>query len=168
VKQHDLRAPRGATKARRRVGRGSGSGRGKTAGRGMAGQRARSNRGIRPTFEGGQRPLVQRLPEKRGFHNVFRVEYNVVNVGRLAELFPAEATITPGVLLERRVLRNLKHPVKILGQGDLENPLHVYAHAFSDSARAKITAAGGSCTVLDPAVVDIAAEQAGDGPAGQD
>jgi len=158
VKQHELRPPRGAKKARKRVGRGYGSGRGKTAGRGMMGQRARSSHGIRPTFEGGQRPLVQRLPTKRGFHNIFRVEYSVVNVGRLAEAFEAGSTVTPVILKRRRVVRNLNQPIKILGAGDLEGALHVYAHAFSESAQAKITAAGGTCTVLDPQIMDIAAE----------
>ncbi len=167
MRQHELRAPRGAKKARKRVGRGPGSGRGKTAGRGMMGQRSRSHHGIRPTFEGGQRPLTQRLPEKRGFRNLFRVEYSVVNVGRLAELFPAGATVTPAALLERRVLRNLKQPVKILGHGDLETALHVHAHAFSESARAKIAAAGGTCTVLDPALASGAAEPAGGEAAGE-
>ncbi len=156
MKQHELRPPRGAVKARKRVGRGIGSGRGKTAGRGMSGQRSRSNVGLRPTFEGGQRPLVQRLPEKRGFHNPFRVEYTVVNVGRLAEAFPEGTTITPQALYESRVVRNLNHPVKILGYGELGAVLHVQAHAFSESAQAKITAAGGTCTVLDPQILDAA------------
>ena len=98
MKQHELRPPRGAKSARKRVGRGPGSGRGKTAGRGMSGQRSRSSVGLRPTFEGGQRPLVQRLPTKRGFHNPFRIAYTVVNVGRLAEVFAAGATVTPELL----------------------------------------------------------------------
>lgn len=154
MKQHELRPPKGAVKARKRVGRGIGSGHGKTAGRGMMGQRARSNPGISPLFEGGQRPLVQRLPTKRGFHNPFRVEYSAVNIGRLAETFGAGATITPRVLWERRVVRRLDRPVKILGSGELDIPVHVYAHAFSESARHKITAAGGTCTILDPEVLD--------------
>ena len=154
MKQHELRPPRGAVKARKRVGRGAGSGHGKTAGRGMSGQRSRSNPGISPLFEGGQRPLVQRMPTKRGFHNPFRVEYSAVNVGRLAEAFAAGATITPRVLWERRVVRRLDRPVKILGNGELDSPIHVYAHAFSESARRKITAAGGTCTVLDLEVLD--------------
>jgi large subunit ribosomal protein L15 len=167
VKQHELRPPRGAKKARKRVGRGYGSGRGKTSGRGMMGQRARSNHGIRPSFEGGQRPLVQRLPTKRGFTNIFRVEYSAVNVGRLARAFQPGTTVTPSVLKECRVVRNLNRPVKILGGGELEGALHVFAHAFSESARDKITAAGGTCTVLDPEVMDIAAEEADDAEAGQ-
>lgn len=153
MKQHQLRPPRGAKKTRKRVGRGQGSGYGKTAGRGMSGQRSRSGHGIRPFFEGGQRPLVQRLPTKRGFSNIFRIAFSVVNVSRLGELFEPETVVTPHLLKERRVLRNLNRPVKILGDGDLEVPLHVFAHAFSSGALSKITAAGGSCTLLDPELV---------------
>jgi len=159
VKQHELRPPRGAVKARKRVGRGIGSGRGKTAGRGMNGQRSRSSVGLRPTFEGGQRPLVQRLPMKRGFHNPFRIEYTVVNVGRLAEVFEAGATVTPQLLYELRVVRNLNRPVKILGEGEMPGAMHIYAHAFSESARSKIMAAGGSCTLLDRQIVEIATDE---------
>lgn len=160
MKQHELRPPRGAKSARKRVGRGPGSGRGKTAGRGMSGQRSRSSVGLRPTFEGGQRPLVQRLPTKRGFHNPFRIAYTVVNVGRLAEVFAAGATVTPELLRDLRVVRHLNRPVKILGEGDLAGALHVHAHAFSESARAKITAVGGSCTLLDPQLVETATDEA--------
>jgi large subunit ribosomal protein L15 len=159
VKQHELRPPRGAVKARKRVGRGGGSGHGKTAGRGMSGQRSRSNVGLKPTFEGGQRPLVQRLPKKRGFHNPFRIEYNGINVARLAEAFPTGTTVTPQTLFEFGVVRNLNHPIKILGQGELAGALHVYAHAFSESARAKITAAGGTCTILDLQITDMVKDE---------
>ncbi len=162
MKQHDLRSPRGAKKGRKRVGRGTGSGRGKTSGRGMMGQRARSHHGIKPFFEGGQRPLLQQLPTKRGFHNPFRIEYSVVNISRLAEVFEPGATVTPLILREKRILRNLNRPVKILGDGDLEGPLHVYAHAFSESARAKIAAAGGSYTVLDPEEMEMVTEAPGE------
>ncbi|MGB9723567.1 MAG: 50S ribosomal protein L15 [Chloroflexia bacterium] len=161
MKQHELWPPRGATKARKRVGRGHGSGHGKTAGRGMSGQRSRSHHGISPTFEGGQLPLVRRLPYKRGFHNPFRVEYSVVHLGRLAELFPAGSTVTPRLLREMRVVRHRNRPVKVLGEGEAAGPLHVYAHAFSESARQKIEAAGGTCTVLDPQVWDVPVEGAG-------
>ncbi|MBN1484954.1 MAG: 50S ribosomal protein L15 [Chloroflexia bacterium] len=154
MKQHELRPPHGSRKKRKRVGRGTGSGRGKTAGRGMMGQRARSGHGIRPTFEGGQRPLVQRLPMKRGFTNIFRIEYSVINVGRLAEVFAPGETITPLLLKQRRVIRNLNRPIKILGEGELDRPLHIYVHGFSSSAQEKIEAAGGSCTVLDPQLLE--------------
>ena len=160
MRQHELRAPWGARKGRKRVGRGIGSGHGKTSGRGMGGQRARSNPGIRPYFEGGQLPLIRRLPRKRGFTNIFRTPYHVVNVGRLAKAFGPGETITPRVLKERRILRNLSRPVKVLSEGALEQPLHIYAHAFSEGAMAKVKAAGGSCTVLDPQVVDAPAEGA--------
>ncbi len=160
MKQHELRPPEGAKKDRKRVGRGTGSGHGKTSGRGMSGQRSRSNHGIRPYFEGGQLPLVRRLPKKRGFTNIFRIPYRVVNVGRLAELFQPGETVTPRLLVQRGVVRNLKFPVKVLGEGDIAQPLHIYAHAFSESARSKVLAAGGSCTLLDPEVFDVPETQA--------
>jgi large subunit ribosomal protein L15 len=124
----------------------------------MMGQRARSGHGIRPTFEGGQRPLVQRLPMKRGFNNIFRIEYRPVNVGRLAEVFEAGTVITPRILYEARIVRNLNLPIKVLGDGELKEPLHIYAHGFSSSAQAKIEAVGGSCVVLDPQVNDFPLE----------
>jgi large subunit ribosomal protein L15 len=124
----------------------------------MSGQRSRSHHGISPTFEGGQLPLVRRLPYKRGFHNPFRVEYSVVNVGRLAELFPNGGVVTPRLLREMRVVRHRNRPVKVLGEGETTVPLHIYAHAFSESARQKIESAGGTCTVLDPQVWDVPAE----------
>lgn len=155
MRQHELRPPRGAKKARKRVGRGNGSKRGTYSGRGRGGQRSRSNPGIDRTFEGGQRPLVQRMPAKRGFHNPFRLEYSVVNVSRLAEAFEPDALITPRLLQQRRVVRNLNQPIKILGEGELDRPLRVYAHKFSASAQQKIEAAGGSCTVLDLELIDI-------------
>lgn len=157
MKQHELRAPRGARKQRKRVGRGTGSGRGKTAGRGMQGQRSRSGHGISPTFEGGQRPLVLRMPTKRGFTNIFRIDYCVVNLGRLAGVFEAGDMVTPQILRERRIVRNLNRPIKILGSGELDRPLHFYVHAFSTAAQQKIEAAGGTCTVLDPQLQDYPA-----------
>jgi large subunit ribosomal protein L15 len=101
---------------------------------------------------------VQRLPTKRGFTNIFRIAYSVVNVSRLGELFAAGAVVTPQILSDRRILRNLNRPVKILGDGDLEVPLQVFAHAFSRSALSKITEAGGTWTVLDPELMDAPPE----------
>ncbi len=142
MQQHLLRQPKGAKRSRKRVGRGDGSGYGSYSGRGVKGQKSRSGGGVRPTFEGGQLPIVKALPTLRGFTNIFRTEYSVVNVGRLAS-FTADSEVTPRVLLGRGILRNLKRPVKILGNGDIDVPLVVEAHKFSVSAREKIEAAGG-------------------------
>ena len=142
MQQHLLRQPKGAKRSRKRVGRGDGSGYGSYSGRGVKGQKSRSGGGVRPTFEGGQLPIVKALPSLRGFTNIFRTEYSVVNVGRLAS-FTADSEVTPRALLDRGILRNLKRPVKILGNGDIDVPLVVEAHKFSVSAREKIEAAGG-------------------------
>ena len=143
MQQHELRPPEGAKKSRRRVGRGDSSGFGSFAGRGMKGQKSRTGGGVRPSFEGGQLPLSKKLPMIRGFTNIFRTRYSVVNVDRLAA-FPSESEVTPEVLNEVGMLRNLKYPVKILGRGELNVPLVVSAHKFSNSARQQIEAAGGS------------------------
>ena len=143
MKVHDLKPAAGSTKAKRRVGRGiSGKG-GKTAGRGTKGQKARGS--VKPGFEGGQLPLVQRIPKLRGFNNPFRVEYVVINVGALADLDITE--ITPAALRERGLIPK-KGLVKVLGDGELSSALTVSAHAFSKSAEHAITAAGGSVSVL--------------------
>jgi large subunit ribosomal protein L15 len=144
----DLRPNEGARKKKRRVGRGTGSGHGKTAGRGTKGQKARSNPGIRPGFEGGQLPIQQRLPYKRGFTNIHKTPWAIVNVERLEEL-AIEGPITPEALYARRSIRGLEFPVKILGDGKLTRPIEVHAHAFSASAREKIEAAGGTITTLE-------------------
>ena len=139
---HEVGRPPGARRARKRIGRGDASGHGTYAGRGMKGQKSRSGRGIRPGFEGGQLPLIKGLPMKRGFTNIFKKEYSLVKVGSLSS-FPRDSDISPEVLLENGYLRNLKHPVKILGDGDVGVPLKVTAHKFTRSAREKIEAAGG-------------------------
>jgi len=143
MKVHDLKPAPGSTKAKRRVGRGiSGKG-GKTAGRGTKGQKARGS--VKPGFEGGQLPLVQRIPKLRGFNNPFRVEYVVINVGALADLGVTD--VTPAALRERGLIPK-KGLVKVLGDGELSTALTVSAHAFSKSAEHAITAAGGSVSVL--------------------
>ncbi|MBI3978976.1 MAG: 50S ribosomal protein L15 [Chloroflexi bacterium] len=139
---HDLRSPAGARRPRRRVGRGHGSGLVKTAGRGQKGQKSRSGGGVRPGFEGGQLPLVQRLPYKRGFTNIFRTAYEVVNVGDLAKRFEPGTVVTLALLRSVRLVRT-NAPVKILAQGELDRALTVQANAFSAAAKEKITAAGG-------------------------
>lgn len=141
---HDLSPATGSHRARKRLGRGPGSGTGKTAGRGEKGQKARSGASIPAGFEGGQMPLHRRIP-KRGFTNINRVEYQVVNVGDLAGL---SGDVTPEVLRASGRIGSLRKPVKILGTGELSEALHVRVHAFSGSARDKIQAAGGTATVL--------------------
>jgi large subunit ribosomal protein L15 len=144
LKVHHLRPAPGAKTAKTRVGRGQGS-KGKTAGRGTKGTGARKN--TPENFEGGQMPLHMRLPKLRGFKNPFRVEYQIVNVARLAELYPDGGTVTPTDLVAKGAVRD-GELVKILGNGDLAVALTVTANAFSASAKAKIEKAGGSITEL--------------------
>lgn len=136
----------GARKARKRVGRGPGSGLGKTSGRGHKGKGARSGGNTAPGFEGGQMPLQRRLP-KRGFHNPFRTENAIVNLARLEACFDAGAAVDPAALVARGLVRKGQR-VKVLGTGELSKPLTVKAHAFSESAKARIAAAGGSAEVI--------------------
>jgi large subunit ribosomal protein L15 len=140
-----IRAPRKASEKRKRVGRGMGSGMGKTATRGNKGQRSRSGSRMMRGFEGGQMPLHRRLP-KRGFTNIFRQEYAVVNLEKLAGL--GESTITPELLAKAGIIKRAEQPVKILGDGQLSSALTVHAHKFSKSAQEKITKAGGKVEVL--------------------
>jgi large subunit ribosomal protein L15 len=139
-----IRKPRKAAEKRKRVGRGMGSGMGKTATRGHDGQWSRSGARLIRGFEGGQMPLHRRIP-KRGFTNIFREEYSVVNLDRLAEL--GETEITPEVLKKAGVIKG-KAPVKILGMGELKSAITIHAHKFSKSAQEKITKAGGKFEVL--------------------
>ena len=140
-----LRPPKGQTKAKRRVGRGMGSGRGKTAGKGSKGQRAISGFSLMRGFEGGQMPLHRRLP-KRGFTNIFRKEYAVVNVGRLEKM--EGDVFDPARLMETGVVKKLRAGLKILGAGELTRKITVVAHVFSESALKKIEAAGGKAEVI--------------------
>jgi large subunit ribosomal protein L15 len=144
----DLRPNPGARQSRTRVGRGHGSGKGKTAGRGTKGQKARSHAGVGRGFEGGQLPLHQRLPYKRGFTNIYKTQWEVVNLGRLNEL-DVDGPITPEALYARGVTRGLEFPVKILADGKLTRPVEVHAHAFSAAAKARIEAAGGTLQTLE-------------------
>ena len=143
MRQHELRAPKGARRPRKRVGRGDGSGHGSFSGRGVKGQNSRSGGGVRPGFEGGQLPLTKALPSMRGFTNIFRKEYDAVNLDRLSS-FPADSEVTLERMVEAGIVKNLRKRVKILGRGELDTPLVVEAHRFSGSARHKIEAAGGS------------------------
>lgn len=144
LKLHHLRPAPGAKTAKTRVGRGEGS-KGKTAGRGTKGTGARKN--TPENFEGGQMPLHMRLPKLRGFNNPFRVEYQVVNVARINELFPDGGEVTPAALVAAGAVRD-GQLVKVLGNGELSVAVQVSAHAFSASAKAKIEKAGGSATEL--------------------
>jgi large subunit ribosomal protein L15 len=143
MKLHELQPAPGSNRDRIRSGRGISAGRGKTAGRGTKGQNSRSGGGKQPYFEGGQLPLVRRLPHLGGFTNIWRVEFFEVNVERL-NLFPANTEITPEVLVMAGVIKSDRQPVKILGEGELDRALSVKAQKFSASAKAKILAAGGS------------------------
>ncbi len=144
-----LRPAPGAKRPRTRVGRGPGSGLGKTSGRGEKGQKSRTGYSRRFGFEGGQMPLVRRLP-KRGFTNIFRVPYQVVNLADLDQNFADGETVTVAMLREKGLIRRGKRPVKILADGDLKKKITVQAHGFSASARSRIEAAGGSCEVVAP------------------
>jgi large subunit ribosomal protein L15 len=146
MKLHELKPAEGSRKTRNRVGRGTGSGNGKTSGRGHKGQNARSGGGVRPGFEGGQMPLYRRLP-KRGFTNINRKEYAIVNVETLNR-FEDGTEITPELLLENKVVSKLNDGVKVLGNGKLEKKLTVKAHKFSASAQEAIEAAGGNVEVI--------------------
>lgn len=133
----------GAKKKRKRVGRGDGSGHGTYSGRGCKGQKSRSGGNkMRPGFEGGQTPLIKRLPEKRGFVNVFKTEYSLVNIGQLS-VFEAGSEVTAEKLVAAGIVKSLKHPIKILAVGEISRPLVVKADKFSAAAKAKIEAAGG-------------------------
>jgi len=143
MRLHELSPAEGSKKDRKRVGRGPGSGLGKTAGRGEKGQKSRSGYSRRPGFEGGQMPLIRRVP-KRGFTNIFRTEYTVVNLAQLAGL---EGEIGPELLASKGLVR-AGRPLKVLGDGEVDSALTVRAHKFSKAARAKIEAAGGTCEEL--------------------
>ncbi len=143
---NQLRVPRGSRRKPKRVGRGRSSGHGKTSTRGHKGQKARSGGGVRPGFEGGQMPLSRRLP-KRGFTNIFRKEYTILNVGDLEQRFKAGDEITPEVLVKNGLIRK-RDRIKILGEGKLTKGLKVSAHAFSKKAQERIKEAGGEIEVI--------------------
>jgi large subunit ribosomal protein L15 len=148
MKLHDLKPTKGSKKKKNRVGRGISAGQGKSAGRGTKGQGARTGKSKGAYFEGGQLPLVRRLPFKRGFTNIFRIEYQEINVERLNEKFAAGTEVTPALLAESGLVRDADKPVVVLGNGDLSKKLTVHAHRFTKSALTKITAAGGAVEVL--------------------
>jgi large subunit ribosomal protein L15 len=144
---NNLRPPKGAKHAKKRIGRGQGSGNGKTAGRGHKGAKSRSGFHFKRGFEGGQMPLHRRVP-KRGFHNPFRIEYEVINLDQLGEAFDAGTTVTPELLRERGFMSRGKKPLKVLGRGELAKALTVRAHKFSGTAADKIKASGGAVETI--------------------
>ncbi|MEW6662797.1 MAG: 50S ribosomal protein L15 [Bacillota bacterium] len=146
MKLNELKPAPGARPKPTRVGRGTGSGLGKTSGRGHKGQKARSGGGVRRGFEGGQMPLSRRIP-KRGFTNIFKTEYTIVNIEALNG-FASGTVITPELMLESGVIRNFNKPIKVLGRGELQQAVTVQADAFSKSALEKIEAAGGKAEVI--------------------
>jgi large subunit ribosomal protein L15 len=148
MKLHDLQPNEGSKKRRKRVGRGISAGQGKTAGRGMKGQNARAGGGTSLWHQGGNLPFFRRLPFKRGFTPINRVEYNEVNLDQLAG-FKAKSEVTPETLADARLLRNDRKPVAILGRGEIKVALKVQAHRVTKGARAKIEAAGGSIEIIE-------------------
>lgn len=143
VRQDNISPAPGSRQSRKRVGRGNGSGHGTYSGRGCNGQKSRAGYRIRPGFEGGQLPLIKRLPRKRGFTNIFRTEYSTVDIGRL-NVFEPGSEVTPEKLVEAGIVKSLKNPIKILADGDIDRSLTVMANKFTASAKAKIEAAGGT------------------------
>jgi large subunit ribosomal protein L15 len=150
MKLHELAPTPGSHRKRRRIGRGLGSGRGTTAGKGTKGQNARSGGGVAPYFEGGQLPLVRKLPYRRGFNNRSRIEYQGVNLQDLQQ-FAAGSTVDVAALVSVGLLKSDKERVKILATGELAHALTITAHRFSATAREKIEAAGGACHALEHA-----------------
>jgi large subunit ribosomal protein L15 len=142
MKQNELKPAPGSKHVKKRVGRGDASGHGTFAGRGLKGQKSRSGPDIPRGFEGGQLPIIKRLPGKRGFVNIFRTEFSVVNVGQL-QSFPSNSTVTAEILVKARLIKNLKFPVKLLADGDIKLPLTIKLNKVSKSAKTKIEAAGG-------------------------
>jgi large subunit ribosomal protein L15 len=151
VRQNSIAPASGSRHASKRVGRGPGSGHGTFSGRGCKGQKARAgNNKMRPGFEGGQLPLIKRLPRKRGFTNIFRTEYSTVNIGELNS-FESGSEVTPEKMIATGIIKSLINPIKILADGDIDRPLIVKANRFSASARAKIEAAGGTVEEVERA-----------------
>ena len=143
MRQDELAPAPGSRKDRKRVGRGDGSGHGTYSGRGCKGQKSRSGYRMKRGFEGGQLPLIKRLPRKRGFTNIFRIEYSIVNTGKL-NIFEPGSEVTPQKMVAAGVVKSLRSPIKVLAEGDVNHPLVIKANKFSAAAKAKIEAAGGT------------------------
>ena len=142
MRENDLKPPQGTKHGKKRIGRGLGSGHGTTACKGTKGQKARAGFSLRPGFEGGQNPLTKRLPEQRGFNNIFRIEYSTINISSLNR-FESGQEIQPEDLVEKRLVKSLKKPIKILGGGEIDKPVNIRANKFTQTAKKKIESAGG-------------------------
>ena len=145
--QHHIKPNAGSRKPRKRIGRGNAAGGGTYAGRGLKGQKSRSGKGVKPGFEGGQNPLIKGLPMIRGFNNKFKTHYSLVSLGNL-DLLPVGDNITPEYLYILGIIRSKRNPIKIVGNGDITKPLNISAHKFTESARKKIEAVGGTIEEL--------------------
>ena len=148
MRQNNIAPPPGSKKERKRVGRGNASGHGTYAGKGLKGQKSRSGDKMRPGFEGGQLPLIKRLPRKRGFVNIFRKEYSTVNVDRL-NVFEPGSEVTPEKMHAAGLVKTLRQPVKILASGEVSHAVNVRANKFSAAAKVKIEAAGGKAEEVE-------------------
>ena len=148
VRQNSITPAPGSKRDRKRVGRGNGSGYGTYSGRGCKGQKSRAGYRMRPGFEGGQLPLIKRLPRKRGFTNIFRTEYSTVSVGTLST-FDAGSEVTPEKMVTAGVVKSLRKPIKVQADGDIKHPITVKANKFSASAKVKIEAAGGKAEEVE-------------------
>ncbi len=148
MRQDNITPPPGSRRARKRVGRGNASGHGTYAGKGLKGQKSRSGHKMRPGFEGGQLPLIKRLPRKRGFVNIFRKEYSIVNVDKF-NIFEQGSEVTPEKMHAAGLVKTLKHPVKVLANGEVSHAVNVRANKFSAAAKAKIEAAGGKAEEVE-------------------
>jgi len=147
VRQDELSPAPGSKKDRKRVGRGNGSGHGTYSGRGLKGQKSRTGYRMKRSFEGGQLPLMKRLPQQRGFTNIFKTEYSVVNLDKL-NVFEPGSEVTPEKMADARIVRSLRSPIKVLAEGEINRPLVIKANRFSAAAKAKIEAAGGTAEEL--------------------
>ena len=149
MQNHTLSSTGSKTRKRKRIGRGDASGNGSYSGKGMKGQKSRSGGGVRPGFEGGQLPLIKRLPSLRGFTNIFKTQYHAVNLDTILKMYPNGGDVSPGTLVETGVLKDQKLPLKVLGRGEINVNLKVSAHKFTKSAKQKIETAGGTIQVIE-------------------
>ena len=149
MQNHTLSSAGSKTRKRKRIGRGDASGNGSYSGKGMKGQKSRSGGGVRPGFEGGQLPLIKRLPSLRGFTNIFKTQYHAVNLDTILKMYPNGGDVSPGTLVENGVLKDQKLPLKVLGRGEINVNLKVSAHKFTKSAKQKIETAGGTIQVIE-------------------
>ena len=149
MQNHTLSSAGSKTRKRKRIGRGDASGNGSYSGKGMKGQKSRSGGGVRPGFEGGQLPLIKRLPSLRGFTNIFKTQYHAVNLDTILKMYPNGGDVSPGTLVETGGLKDQKLPLKVLGRGEINVNLKVSAHKFTKSAKEKIETAGGTIQVIE-------------------